>query len=215
MSYKAAIFDMDGTILNTLEDLHVATNVALRKNKLPERTIDEVRQFVGNGIRKLIERAVPAGSSEELIKTVHADFSAYYHEHDTDATAPYPGIPQTIRILKAQGVKTAVVSNKADYGVQDLVKEFFPDLFDVAIGETDGVAKKPAPDMVLKALSVLGIQKSDAVYIGDSDVDFATAANSGLNFIGCSWGFKGRNFLENLGAKTIVDSAEKLVELIV
>lgn len=212
MAYKAAIFDMDGTILNTLQDLQNATNYALREHNFPERTYEEVRNFVGNGVQKLIERALPEGSSDETVQTVLASFKTYYKVHSTDTTAPYEGIPEAIKKLREAGIKTAVVSNKPDFGVQDLVKDFFPNLFDAALGEKTGIAKKPAPDMVNSALDSLAVSKTDSVYIGDSDVDFMTAKNSGLSFIGCSWGFKGRSFLEKLGAGTIVDNAEQLVQ---
>lgn len=212
MAYKAAIFDMDGTILNTLQDLQNATNYALREHNFPERTYEEVRNFVGNGVQKLIERALPEGSSDETVQTVLASFKTYYKVHSTDTTAPYEGIPEAIKKLREAGIKTAVVSNKPDFGVQDLVKDFFPNLFDAALGEKAGIAKKPAPDMVNSALDSLAVSKTDSVYIGDSDVDFMTAKNSGLSFIGCSWGFKGRSFLEKLGAGTIVDNAEQLVQ---
>lgn len=212
MAYKAAIFDMDGTILNTLQDLQNATNYALREHNFPERTYEEVRNFVGNGVQKLIERALPEGSSDETVQTVLASFKTYYKVHSTDTTAPYEGIPEAIKKLREAGIKTAVVSNKPDFGVQDLVKDFFPNLFDAALGEKAGIAKKPAPDMVNSALDSLAVSKTDSVYIGDSDVDFMTAKNSGLSFIGCSWGFKGRSFLEKLGAGTIVDNAEQLLQ---
>lgn len=212
MAYKAAIFDMDGTILNTLQDLQNATNYALREHNFPERTYEEVRNFVGNGVQKLIERALPEGSSDETVQSVLASFKTYYKVHSTDTTAPYEGIPEAIKKLREAGIKTAVVSNKPDFGVQDLVKDFFPNLFDAALGEKAGIAKKPAPDMVNSALDSLAVSKADSVYIGDSDVDFMTAKNSGLSFIGCSWGFKGRSFLEKLGAGTIVDNAEQLVQ---
>ncbi len=212
MAYKAAIFDMDGTILNTLQDLQNATNYALREHNFPERTYEEVRNFVGNGVQKLIERALPEGSSDETVQTVLTSFKTYYKVHSTDTTAPYEGIPEAIKKLREAGIKTAVVSNKPDFGVQDLVKDFFPNLFDAALGEKTGIAKKPAPDMVNSALDSLAVSKTDSVYIGDSDVDFMTAKNSGLSFIGCSWGFKGRSFLEKLGAGTIVDNAEQLVQ---
>ncbi len=212
MAYKAAIFDMDGTILNTLQDLQNATNYALREHNFPERTYEEVRNFVGNGVQKLIERALPEGSSYETVQSVLASFKTYYKVHSTDTTAPYEGIPEVIKKLREAGIKTAVVSNKPDFGVQDLVKDFFPNLFDAALGEKAGIAKKPAPDMVNSALDSLAVSKADSVYIGDSDVDFMTAKNSGLSFIGCSWGFKGRSFLEKLGAGTIVDNAEQLVQ---
>lgn len=212
MAYKAAIFDMDGTILNTLQDLQNATNYALREHNFPERTYEEVRNFVGNGVQKLIERALPEGSGYETVQSVLASFKTYYKVHSTDTTAPYEGIPEAIKKLREAGIKTAVVSNKPDFGVQDLVKDFFPNLFDAALGEKAGIAKKPAPDMVNSALDSLAVSKADSVYIGDSDVDFMTAKNSGLSFIGCSWGFKGRSFLEKLGAGTIVDNAEQLVQ---
>lgn len=212
MAYKAAIFDMDGTILNTLQDLQNATNYALREHNFPERTYEEVRNFVGNGVQKLIERALPEGSSDETVQSVLASFKTYYKVHSTDTTAPYEGIPEAIKKLREAGIKTAVVSNKPDFGVQDLVKDFFPNLFDAALGEKAGIAKKPAPDMVNSALDSLAVSKADSVYIGDSDVDFMTAKNSGLSFIGCSWGFKGKSFLEKLGAGTIVDNAEQLVQ---
>ena len=198
MKYKAAVFDMDGTILNTLQDLMDSTNYALSINNMPTRTYEEVRFFVGNGIRKLIERAVPKNASKQQI----------------DKTCAYNGILEAIKELKNAGIRTAVVSNKADYGVQELVEIYFKGLFDVAIGETEEVAKKPAPDMVLKALNELNVSQKDAVYIGDSDVDFQTAQNSNLDFIGVDWGFRGRVFLEKLGAKTIVDNAFELVEII-
>ncbi len=214
MKYKAAVFDMDGTILNTLQDLMDSTNYALSINNMPTRTYEEVRFFVGNGIRKLIERAVPKNASKQQIEKVFNDFNEHYKVHCADKTCAYNGILEAIKELKNAGIRTAVVSNKADYGVQELVEIYFKGLFDVAIGETEEVAKKPAPDMVLKALNELNVSQKDAVYIGDSDVDFQTAQNSNLDFIGVDWGFRGRVFLEKLGAKTIVDNAFELVEII-
>lgn len=214
MKYKVAVFDMDGTILNTLQDLMDSTNYSLAKNDMPTRTYEEIRMFVGNGIKKLIQRAVPENSSEQQIEKVFKDFNEHYKIHCADKTCAYQGIPEAIKELKNAGIKTAVVSNKADYGVQELVEIYFKGLFDVAIGETEGIAKKPAPDMVLKALKELNVSQKQAVYIGDSDVDFHTAQNSNLDFIGVDWGFRGRAFLEKLGAKTIIDNANELVELI-
>lgn len=214
MKYKVAVFDMDGTILNTLQDLMDSTNYSLAKNDMPTRTYEEIRMFVGNGIKKLIQRAVPKNSSEQQIEKVFKDFNEHYKIHCADKTCAYQGIPEAIKELKNAGIKTAVVSNKADYGVQELVEIYFKGLFDVAIGETEGIAKKPAPDMVLKALKELNVSQKQAVYIGDSDVDFHTAQNSNLDFIGVDWGFRGRVFLEKLGAKTIIDNANELVELI-
>lgn len=208
---NAAVFDMDGTILNTLDDLMDSTNFALKNNGLRERSLEEIRFFVGNGIQKLIERAVPQGTSTEVFEKVFADFKSHYKIHCADKTSYYDGIPSVIQTLRKMGVKTAVVSNKADFAVQELVEVYFKGLFDVALGEKTGVSKKPSPDMVNAALSVLGVEKEAAFYIGDSDVDFETAKNSSLDFIGVSWGFRGRKFLENLGAKNIIDSPEELL----
>lgn len=208
---NTAVFDMDGTILNTLDDLMDSTNFALKNNGLKERSLEEIRFFVGNGIQKLIERAVPQGTSKEVFEKVFADFKSHYKIHCADKTSYYDGIPLVIQTLRKMGVKTAVVSNKADFAVQELVEVYFKGLFDVALGEKTGVSKKPSPDMVNAALSVLGVEKEAAFYIGDSDVDFETAKNSSLDFIGVSWGFRGRKFLENLGAKNIIDSPEELL----
>ena len=208
---NAAIFDMDGTILNTLDDLMDSTNFALKNNGLKERSLEEIRFFVGNGIQKLIERAVPQGTSKEVFEKVFADFKSHYKIHCADKTSYYDGIPSVIQTLRKMGVKTAGVSNKADFAGQELVEVYFKGLFDVALGEKTGVSKKPSPDMVNAALSVLGVEKEAAFYIGDSDVDFETAKNSSLDFIGVSWGFRGRKFLENLGAKNIIDSPEELL----
>lgn len=215
MKYKAVIFDMDGTILNTLEDLKNATNYSLRQFGMPERSLEEVRMFVGNGIRKLVERAVPAGTSEEKIAQVLDVFLEYYEIHSADNTSPYPGILELVEKLKNSGIKTAVSTNKADVPAQELGREYFNGIFDLIVGQQDGLKVKPAPDSVNKILSILDIQKKDAIYIGDSDVDVQTAKNSGLDFIGVSWGFRGREFLEKNGAKNIVDNANEILDLVI
>lgn len=214
MKYKAVIFDMDGTILNTLEDLKNATNYSLRQFNMPERTLEEVRMFVGNGIRKLVERAVPAGTSAEKIDEILDVFLKYYEVHSADNTSSYPGIHELVEKLKAAGIKTAVSTNKADAPAQELGKEYFNGIFDLIVGQRDGLRTKPAPDSVNEILKILNIQKKDAVYVGDSDVDVQTAANSGLDFIGVSWGFRGRKFLQEKGAKNIVDSADEILDLV-
>lgn len=214
MKYKAVIFDMDGTILNTLEDLKNATNYSLRQFNMPERTLEEVRMFVGNGIRKLLERAVPAGTSAEKIDEILDVFLKYYEVHSADNTSSYPGIHELVEKLKAAGIKTAVSTNKADAPAQELGKEYFNGIFDLIVGQRDGLRTKPAPDSVNEILKILNIQKKDAVYVGDSDVDVQTAANSGLDFIGVSWGFRGRKFLQEKGAKNIVDSADEILDLV-
>lgn len=215
MKYKAVIFDMDGTILNTLEDLKNATNYSLRQFGMPERSLEEVRMFVGNGIRKLVERAVPAGTSEEKIAQVFDVFLEYYEIHSADNTSPYPGILELVEKLKKSGIKTAVSTNKADIPAQELGREYFNGIFDLIVGQQDGLKVKPAPDSVNKILSILDIQKKDAIYIGDSDVDVQTAKNSGLDFIGVSWGFRGREFLEKNGAKNIVDNTNEILDLVI
>ena len=215
MKYKAVIFDMDGTILNTLEDLKNATNYSLRQFGMPERSLEEVRIFVGNGIRKLVERAVPAGTSEEKIAQVFDVFLEYYEIHSADNTSPYPGILELVEKLKKSGIKTAVSTNKADVPAQELGREYFNGIFDLIVGQQDGLKVKTAPDSVNKILSILDIQKKDAIYIGDSDVDVQTAKNSGLDFIGVSCGFRGREFLEKNGAKNIVYNANEILDLVI
>jgi phosphoglycolate phosphatase len=212
--YKLLIFDMDGTILNTLEDLADATNYALSENNLPGRSIDEIRFFVGNGIGKLIERAVPEGTDKALTEKVFSTFMPYYSEHCADKTRAYDGVCDVISEVRKCGYLTAVVSNKADPAVQTLCKDYFPDMFDYAVGEKEGARRKPYPDSVYDVLEKLGIEKKDAVYIGDSDVDVQTARNSGLDVIGVSWGFRGRKLLESYGADCIIDKPEELLDKI-
>lgn len=210
MKYKLAVFDLDGTILNTLEDLADSTNYALRENGLPERSIEQVRCFVGNGIRKLMERAVPAGSDEALICRVHESFTAHYKEHCADKTRAYDGILELLRALREAGCMTAVVSNKADYGVQTLCQDYFPGLFDFAVGEREGIRRKPNPDSVNEILEKLNVRRADAVYIGDSDVDIETAKNAGLACISVTWGFRDREFLLRHGAEKLVEKPEEI-----
>lgn len=215
MSFRVALFDLDGTVLNTLDDLADAVNAVLDANGMPRHTKDKIRMFVGNGIRKLIERAVPTGTDENTVTKVLGDFKSYYGAHCADKTAPYAGILDMLRVLRANGVRTAVVSNKADFAVQTLSKQYFGDLFDMALGED--VAKrpaKPAPEMVYHVLETLGATPTEAVYIGDSDVDVLTAKNAGLPCIAVTWGFRDRACLENAGATVFADTAKELQDLI-
>ena len=214
MRYKLAVFDMDGTILNTLEDLADSTNYALKANGLPERTIDEVRRFVGNGIRLLIERAVPTDTDKELTDKVFDTFKEYYKTHGAVKTRPYDGIKDVLLELRKAGCLTAVVSNKADFAVQDLCKDYFDNLFDFAIGEREGIKKKPAPDSVFEVLSKLNVEKDNAVYIGDSDVDFATSVNAGMDVIMVGWGFRDEEFLREKGAKRIIKQPSEILDII-
>ena len=213
MQYQLVIFDLDGTILNTLEDLYFSVNHALQKSGFALRTLEEVRQFVGNGIRKLIERAVPSGCSENQINQVHADFTAYYAVHCADHTRPYEGISELLSTLRKTGIKTAVVSNKADYAVQILCQDYFPGLFDAITGEREGIRRKPAPDSVLSILNALQISPQQAIYVGDSDVDIQTAKNAGLACISVCWGFRDKEFLIRNGAQHLILHPEELLSI--
>jgi len=210
MKFTLAVFDMDGTILDTLEDLRDSLNVVLEKYGYPLKTLDEVRRFVGNGILKLIERAVPAECGKEQIQLVYEDFILYYQEHSAEKTRPYEGIVTLLMDLKKTGMKLAVVSNKADKAVQDLCVQYFEGLFDMAIGEREGMAKKPAPDMVNYVLDTLQIPKQEAVYIGDSEVDVATAKNAGLHLCAVEWGFRDIDVLRANGAEHVFADTESL-----
>lgn len=215
MNYQLAIFDLDGTILDTLEDLADSTNYALHQCGYPERTIDEVRRFVGNGIRNLIRRAVPEGASEADIDQVHDIFTGHYKVHCADKTRPYEGIQEALKTLREAGVKTAVVSNKADYGVQELCSQYFPGMFDFAVGERIGILRKPAPDSVNEVLRVLQVEREKAVYIGDSEVDVKTAANAGMDHIIVTWGFREKGFLAECGAARFVEKPAEIVSLVI
>lgn len=201
--YKTYIFDLDGTLLNTLGDLAAATNHALRQFGMPEHSVDDIRRFVGNGIRLLMERAVPDGADNPRFEACFDTFRQYYMEHSLDTTAPYDGIIPLIRALKRRGSRMAVVSNKFYAATRELVAHFFPEI-PVAVGEheAEGIRKKPAPDTVDEAFRLLGVGKDEAVYVGDSDVDLATARNSGLPCISVLWGFRDRQFLASHGATT-------------
>ena len=207
---KLAVFDLDGTLLYTLGDLHASTNFALRSEGLPERSLDEVRQFVGNGIRLLIERAVPEGMDKQTIDRVFDVFRRHYADHCTDTTKPYTGIPELLAALKAKGMLLGVVSNKADAPVKTIIAHYFPDVFDSVVGEKEGVRKKPAPDSVLHTISQLGADIKSTVYIGDSDVDAQTATNAKCSCVLVSWGFRERKTLERFG-RPIADTPSELL----
>ena len=213
MKYSTYIFDLDGTLLDTLADLAAAVNYALRQHGMPEHTIDDVRRFVGNGVRKLMERAIPDGEKNPDFEATFATFREYYMHHSLDTTRPYPGIIETLEALKAKGCRLAVVSNKMMAATKELCQHFFADTIEVAIGENEaaGIRKKPAPDTVFEALRKLGEEKDSAVYVGDSDVDLETANNSGLPCISVLWGFRDRDFLIQHGAKTFISAPSELL----
>ncbi len=212
MSYDTYIFDLDGTLLDTLQDLATSVNYALRQHRMPEHSIDDVRRFVGNGVRRLMERAVPEGAANPTFEAAFATFREYYMEHSLDTTRPYDGIPELIHELKERGCRMAVVSNKMMAATQELVHHFFPEI-EVAIGEheAEGIRKKPAPDTVFAAMKQLG--QGSAVYVGDSDVDLATARNSGLPCISVLWGFRDREFLLAHGATTFVERPMDILDI--
>lgn len=206
------IFDLDGTLLNTLDDLAASTNYALRSAGMPERTTDEVRRFVGNGVKKLMERAIPGGLDNPLFDSTYATFRKHYLEHGLDTTRPYDGIPEVLRELKRRGKRLAIVSNKFYAATQELAQHFFPDTIKVAIGERDNIRKKPAPDTVLEAMRQLGIGREGTVYVGDSDVDIDTARNCGVPCLSVLWGFRDRQFLIDHGATTLIERPEQLLQ---
>ena len=203
MKYSLAIFDMDGTILNTLDDMTDSLH-----------TVDEVRFMVGNGIPKLIERAIPDGRGNAEFDKILADFIAYYEKHCAIKTAPYAGIVDCIKALRAAGLKIAVNTNKVEPAAIALCDDYFPGLFDIISGSRPGMPPKPAPDGIYEILKRAGMDgKSEgqrAVFIGDSDVDMQTGMNAGLDVIGVDWGFRGKAFLEEHGAKVIMMNAEEL-----
>ena len=208
--YKTYIFDLDGTLLSTLADLAASTNYALRTHQMPERSLDEVRRFVGNGVKKLMERAIPDGLNNPLFEETFATFRQHYMQHNLDTTQPYPGIMQLLEQLKAEGKNIAVVSNKFYAATRELCRHFFGDLVPVAIGEREDIRKKPAPDTVIEALRELGVDKEGAVYIGDSDVDIMTAKNSGMPCVSVLWGFRDKEFLLEHGATTLILKPEEM-----
>lgn len=218
---KAVIFDLDGTLLNTLEDLADSVNYALQKNNQPICTLEQIRNYVGNGAAILIQRALDGcDEKSQLYKNTFADFKTHYAVNNNNKTQPYSGIIELLKKLKQNGIYTAIVSNKPDFAVKSLQGIYFDGAVSVALGQTDDTPRKPAPDMVLKAIKQLednfntDISVEDCVYVGDSDVDVMTAKNSGMDMIGVDWGFRGKEFLLAYGCKNIVFSAEELLSAI-
>ncbi|MCQ2224007.1 MAG: HAD-IIIA family hydrolase [Bacteroidaceae bacterium] len=214
MKYKAIIFDLDGTLTDTLYDLKESTNYALRQMGWPERSLDEVRQFVGNGVRRLMERAVPRDAEEMEFVECFQHFQEHYVEHCQDHTGIYPGIDELLHELKARGYKMAIVSNKMQAGVDELYQTFFSETIDFAIGETAELRRKPFPDMVYAALDNLGVKPEEAVYVGDSEVDMATARNAGLPCISVLWGFRDQDYLREIGAFRMVETPQEILDLV-
>ena len=216
MNKKLIIFDLDGTLLNTLDDLADSTNLVLEHFNYPKRTKEEVRSFVGNGVAKLIERAIPGGEKDANFNNCLKLFKEIYPQNMYNKTAPYPGIVEMLETLKAKGYLIAVVSNKFDLAVKDLCEKYFPKLIDFAAGEkeAEGIRKKPAPDMIIKILNIYDLDSCDAVYAGDSEVDIQTAKNSNLKCISVTWGFKDKKFLTENGAEFIADTPSQITDFL-
>ncbi|MCQ2573594.1 MAG: HAD family hydrolase [Treponema sp.] len=213
-NYKLIVFDMDGTILNTLDDLMDATNYGLMKNGFPERTYEEVKWMVGRGMPKLIHSALPENHTDEDFEKVYKDFLDYYGKHSIDKTCAYDGIAEAAKALKAEGYIITVNSNKNDKDAVILAEKYFPGIFDFVLGARPEMEKKPAPDGVNFIAEKFGVEKSKVIFIGDSDVDFLTAQNSEVKFIGCDWGFRGAEFLKNHGAQCIAMKPAELSGII-
>ena len=214
MAYQTILFDLDGTLLDTLEDLADAVNHILERHPCPQRALDEVRLFVGNGLGMLMRRSLPAQYSQTVSDLLPEELRTYYTAHSRIKTAPYAGVRELLETLHAAGAKVAVVSNKADEAVGELCSFYFPGLVDAALGETAGRRPKPAPDAVELALERLHVDKTDAVYVGDSQVDLDTAKAAGLPCIAVTWGFRSREDLVKAGAETLADSVEALSRLL-
>lgn len=212
MGYRTVIFDMDGTILDTLEDILDSVNVTMDHVGCPHHTMEQMRRFVGNGAAVQIQRCMPGGAEDPKYQEALEFYLDYYNQHAKIKTGPYPGIVDVLKKLKELGVTTAVVSNKPDATVQELSEEFFPGLFAVSLGERAGIQKKPAPDSVLEAMKRIQADPKDCVYVGDSEVDVATARNSGLPCVTVTWGFRDEAFLREQGASTFAHTMDELLE---
>lgn len=211
---KDIIFDLDGTLLDTLQDLCHSTNYALAHHNYPVRTLEEVRRFVGNGVKKLIIRAMPANATPEEFDACFATFKAHYKIHCMDKTQPYAGIIDLLSQLKAKGARMAIVSNKLQEAVSELNDRFFSQYIDTAIGETPHLQRKPAPDMLLKAMQQIHAAPHNTIYVGDSEVDIATARNTGIECISVLWGFRDQDMLQKHGAHLFATTPAQLLSLI-
>lgn len=212
--YTTIIFDLDGTLLNTLEDLTNAVNYVLNKHNFPIRTIDEIQSFVGNGIRKLIERALPHKINDMEFEIAFNEFQNYYGLHCQDATHPYENVIDLLKILRQKKYNIAIISNKSDDKVQVLKDTFFKNLVDIAVGTKDFAKTKPNPESTLSIISFFKSNKENCLFVGDSDVDILTAQNAGIRCISVSWGFKSKDDLIKSGATTIIDNPLQLLDLL-
>ena len=214
MKYQAVLFDMDGTVLDTLDDLCDSINHSLAEFSLPNVSREHVRQCLGNGAAFLVSHSIPTGSSPELEANVLAFYKPWYDAHCLIKTAPYEGILPMMQSLKEQGLRLAIISNKPDRAVQELSDAFFPGLLELSVGESPSVRRKPAPDTVLKAASQIGLSVDQCVYVGDSEVDLETARNAGMDCISVTWGFRDEAQLIEAGASVLVRTPEELESLL-
>lgn len=212
MKYDTLLFDLDGTLFDTLDDLRNSVNHALKSAGFAERSREEIRTFVGNGVRNLMLKAVPEGTSEERFEAVFAEFRAYYALHCRDCSCPYPQIPALLEALKERGCRMAVISNKSDAEVKRLVEEYAHGFFLAAVGDRPGIPRKPAPDAVLRTMEELGGTPERTLYVGDSEVDILTARHAGLDCMAVTWGFRTREELIRAGATALIDSPLELLE---
>lgn len=213
MKYDTVIFDLDGTLLDTLDDLMDSVNYCMEKYGLKTHTREEIRSFVGNGIRKLIERSVPGGLSHPQYEEIYQEMAVYYREHSQVKTKAYDGILDMLKCLHERGVKMAIVSNKNDDAAKKLASLYFADYIEVVIGATERMEKKPAPDTVYEALKKLGKDQRKALFVGDSEVDSMTAKNAGMDCVLVTWGFRSKEELSGYPAKAVIDAADELIEL--
>lgn len=214
MKYEAVIFDLDGTLVDTLEDLKDSVNFALSSFGFPERNVEEIRSFVGNGVRRLMYLSVPEGTDKDTAEKCLEVFKEHYKTNSRNKTKPYDGIAEMLDTLCEKGIKTAVVTNKMHTAAKDIVEFYFGEKISITVGQLDGIAQKPQPDGALKAIETLGVSKEKAVYVGDSEVDCITAKNAQIDCIGVTWGFRSREILKESGANVIVDSPAEILNIL-
>ena len=213
MQLKAVIFDLDGTLLYTLDDLTESTNYALNQFGFPTRTKDEIKNFVGNGVEKLIERAIPNGLQNPKYQECLDTFKIHYSDTMYNQTKPFDGIIDVLTKLKKEHYKLAVVSNKFDTAVKELCNKYFNGLIDIAVGQKQDIEPKPSPDSVNEVISILGLKPSECIYVGDSEVDIQTAKNAGIDCISVTWGYKNIDFLYENGASVFAYIPEDICNL--
>lgn len=214
LTNKTVIFDLDGTLLYTLEDLKDSVNFALSKFNYPQKNLEEIRKFVGNGVKVLMELSIPQGENNKNFDECLAIFKTHYAQNMYNKTKPYDGIIEMLETLQQQGFRTAVVSNKFDLATKELCKKYFAEKIEIAIGESENIRKKPAPDSVFKVMEILNSNKTSTYFVGDSEVDIQTAQNANIKCISVTWGYKNEEFLLKNGAKFLANSPQEILKII-